>query len=144
MLILLHGLVPRQESPAPVGCYEFDRAYFRWPDFSAQGAAPRTRILRLLAIPHRSIGTVENRLFEVVPVPFEVHPVTAKQFRESSFWMTSDRGILEIKWSQAAGGDMFQFSTIGDTLRGKYWYVDLFGSKGSEEDASAVRITCPP
>jgi hypothetical protein len=42
---------------------------------------------------------VENRVFEVVSVPFEVHPVTARQFRESSFWMTSDRGILDIKWS---------------------------------------------
>jgi len=144
MLTVVYGRAPGQEWSALVGCYEFDRAYFSWPDFSVQGAPPPTRVLHLLATPHSRLRTAENRVLEVRPVPFEVHPTTANQFRGSSFWKVSDRGTLDIKWSNGPGGDVFQFSTIGDTLRGKHWYFDLFGSRGSQEDASAVRVPCPP
>ena len=137
------GRESRQESPAPVGCYEFDRAYFRWPDFAVRGTPPPTRVLRLLAAAHSRHPTAEHRVFEVRPVPFEVHPTTAQQYRESSYWIRGDRGTLDVKWSNGPGGDMFHFVMSGDTLRGKHWDLDLFGTKGSEEDASAIRVPCP-
>ena len=52
MLITVHGEARGQQVSAAVGCYEFDRAYFRWPDFAVQGAPPPSRVLRLLPSSH--------------------------------------------------------------------------------------------
>jgi hypothetical protein len=129
------------------GCYQFDRAYFRWVGLHPAGGKvtiDSARVIRLDSTAHRRRGTWLPENARVVAVPsMLVDTMSTSRWLSTSYWRATSPDGIELQWYNGLFGPAFRLVVARDSLKGQVSFqTDVAGTEPPPESAFAVRVAC--